>query len=158
MKSAGLKNICYFSAGSYEEWRPDKDRFDPVDIGKPLEGWPGETWLDVSSAKVRRIMADRLALAQAKGCDVVGRDNFDGFQTNGLGLMEANAIDFVKFLADETHVRGMALGLKNALSIITHDVRDVDFAVNEQCVENAEHEDAVHRQRQTRFRHRVPSR
>lgn len=38
----GKKVICYFSAGSYEKWRPDAAKFAKEDLGSPLVGWPGE--------------------------------------------------------------------------------------------------------------------
>ena len=42
--------ICYFSAGSHEDWRPDADQFPAGAIGAELDGWPGERWLDVRHA------------------------------------------------------------------------------------------------------------
>jgi hypothetical protein len=38
----GRRVICYFSAGSYEDWRSDASRFPKAAIGKPLDGWDGE--------------------------------------------------------------------------------------------------------------------
>lgn len=75
----GKKVICYFSAGSYEPYRPDSGQFESSDFGKVMDGWPDERWLDINSANVRRIMADRLALAKRKGCDGVDPDNMDGY-------------------------------------------------------------------------------
>ena len=34
--------ICYFSAGSYEDWRPDADAFGSNLLGQPLGDWDGE--------------------------------------------------------------------------------------------------------------------
>lgn len=43
LKSSGYRTICYFSAGSYEDWRPDANEFrNDTDIGSPLKGWEGE--------------------------------------------------------------------------------------------------------------------
>lgn len=89
----GKKVICYFSAGSYEDFRPDKGRFKASDLGKPLDGWPNERWLNLSSANVRSIMRDRIKLAWSKGCDAIDPDNVDGYvsllfpwhDTNNLG-------------------------------------------------------------------------
>ncbi|KHN93825.1 endo alpha-1,4 polygalactosaminidase precursor [Metarhizium album ARSEF 1941] len=137
--NAGIKVICYFSAGTYEEWRSDKDRFDQADMGKPLDDWPGERWLNVSSPSVRDIMKERIKLAASKGCLAIDPDNVDGYQNdNGIGLTSEQAVDFVKFLSDEAAAYNMSTGLKNAADII-HDVIDVvAFSVNEQCVENSE--------------------
>jgi hypothetical protein len=75
----GKKVICYFSAGSYEDFRPDKGRFNESDMGKPLDGWPNERWLNLSSENVRSIMKDRIKLAWSKGCDAIDPDNVDGY-------------------------------------------------------------------------------
>lgn len=83
LRKAGSYVICYFSAGSYEDWRPDKSHFDATDIGKPLADWQGERWLDVSSPRVRRIMKARIKLAASKGCDAIDPDNVDGYVSSG---------------------------------------------------------------------------
>ena len=75
----GKKVICYFSAGSYESYRPDAASFKSSDKGKELDGWPGEFWLQLNSSNVRDIMGKRLELAASKGCDGVDPDNVDGF-------------------------------------------------------------------------------
>lgn len=75
----GKKVICYFSGGSYEPGRPDSGEFEEADLGKELDGWPGEKWLKLSSENVRRIMKGRVELASEKGCDGVDPDNVDGY-------------------------------------------------------------------------------
>jgi hypothetical protein len=75
----GKKVICYFSAGSYESWRPDAKSFKDGDLGNNLDGWPGEKWLRLSSENVRGIMKNRLEMAKEKGCDGVDPDNVDGY-------------------------------------------------------------------------------
>ena len=35
-------------------------------IGDPLDGWPGESWLDIRDPAVRTILAARMELAQDK--------------------------------------------------------------------------------------------
>jgi hypothetical protein len=75
----GKKVICYFSGGSYEPGRPDSGDFTEDDMGKELDGWPGERWLKLSSSNVRGIMKKRVNLAMEKGCDGVDPDNVDGY-------------------------------------------------------------------------------
>jgi hypothetical protein len=79
LHDAGKKVICYFSAGSWEDWRDDKDQFAEEDLGKPLVGWPQERWLKLSSSKVREIMRRRISVAAAKGCDAIDPDNVDAY-------------------------------------------------------------------------------
>src|SRR5262245_55185638 len=38
MAGLGISRICYFSAGSYEDWRADADQLAPY-RGNPLQGW-----------------------------------------------------------------------------------------------------------------------
>ena len=128
--------ICYFSAGSYEEWRSDANLFDSEDLGNTLSGWPDERWLDITSENVRDIMEQRLDIAVSKGCDGVEADNVDGYSnSNGLGLMAADQLDYNRFLAEAAHERGLAIGLKNDLDQISNLISYFDFAINEQCYE-----------------------
>lgn len=129
----GVKVICYFSAGSAENWRDDFPQL-AAWRGKSLVGWPGEWWIDVRRPEVRSVMAARLDLAADKGCDAVDPDNVDGHANrNGLGLTASDQIDYLRFLADESHARGLAVGLKNAVDLIPQVIDEVDFTVNEQC-------------------------
>lgn len=77
------KAIAYFSAGSYEPGRPDSKDFKPADLGKSMDGWPKEKWLDIRSENVRRIMSQRIELAAQKGFDAVDPDNVDAYVSAG---------------------------------------------------------------------------
>lgn len=140
LHNQGRKVVCYFSAGSYENWRPDAGAFNNrTDLGSPLTGWPDEWWLDTNSTNVRNIMLSRLDLAAAKACDGVDPDNVDGYNNdNGLGLTQADAINYVHFLADAAHARNLSVGLKNAGEIIPQVLGKMQYAVNEQCVQYGE--------------------
>jgi hypothetical protein len=132
----GKHVICYFSAGSIEDWRPDAGKFQASDKGSAVEGWQGENWLRTKSTNVRNIMLARLDLAAKKKCDGVEPDNVDGFDnSNGLGLTPNDAIDYVTFLANAAHARNLAIGLKNAGSIVSRLVNTVDYSVQEECVQ-----------------------
>ncbi len=127
--------ICYFSAGSYEDWRPDKDQYPASVLGKDLDGWPGEKWVDIRRIDILGpILADRLDLARAKQCDGVEPDNVDGYTNNsGFPLSAADQLVFNRWLADQAHKRGLSIGLKNDLGQVTELVGDFDWALNEQC-------------------------
>lgn len=136
LQDQGRRVICYFSAGSYENWRPDKDKFKNSDLGNTMKGWEDEKWLDLTSTNVRNIMVSRLDLAREKGCDGVDPDNVDGYEKDndsGLDLTMEDAADFVNFLANETHARNMSIGLKNAGAIIPSVIGNMQWSVNEQC-------------------------
>ncbi|WP_300368756.1 endo alpha-1,4 polygalactosaminidase [Hydrogenimonas sp.] len=134
LKNDGKRVICYFSAGSYENWRDDKDLFPSEVLGKALDGWEGERWLDIRSAAVRDIMKSRLELAKNKGCDGVEPDNVDGYDNDsGFPLTYGDQIDYNRFLAEEAHRRGLAVALKNDLDQIEALEPSFDFALNEEC-------------------------
>ncbi|KAH8656825.1 endo alpha-1,4 polygalactosaminidase precursor [Ilyonectria robusta] len=141
LHSLNKKVICYFSAGTFEEWRPDASEFAKSDLGKAMDDWPGEKWLDLRSENVRSIMARRIKLAAEKGCDGIDPDNVDGYSNNnGVGLKKADSIDFIKFLSREARKYGLSIGLKNAGEIIPDVIDVVDFQVNEECVKYNEGE------------------
>ncbi|CEJ94908.1 hypothetical protein VHEMI10415 [[Torrubiella] hemipterigena] len=139
LKSNNINVICYFSAGTYEDWRSDAKQFQKSDIGSPLGDWPGESWLKTSSPNVRKIMAARIKLAADKGCSAIDPDNMDGYDNdNGLGLTQADTIDYAHWLAAEASKYNMATGLKNAAAVIPKVIDHIQFSVNEQCVEQNE--------------------
>jgi hypothetical protein len=139
LHAQGRKVICYFSAGSAENWRSDYARFQPSDLGNPLSGWAGEVWLDTRSPNVRAIMQSRLDLAASKGCDAVEPDNVDAYtNSSGFPLTAASQLDYNLFLAQEAHARNLAIGLKNDVDQVSELEPSFDFAVNEQCHQYAE--------------------
>jgi hypothetical protein len=79
MKAQGKKIICYFSAGSSENWRPDYNQFSQSDLGSGLVGWAGENWLNIRSAGVLNVMKNRIKMASEKGCDAIDPDNMGMF-------------------------------------------------------------------------------
>jgi hypothetical protein len=139
LKAAGRKVVCYFSAGSAENWRADYALFQASDKGKGLDGWPGEYWLDTRSTTVRSVMVARLDLAKQKGCDGVEPDNVDGYSnSSGFPLTAAHQLDYNKFLATQAHARGLAVALKNDVDQVAALEPYFDFAINEQCNEYSE--------------------
>ncbi|MDJ0752976.1 MAG: endo alpha-1,4 polygalactosaminidase [Ardenticatenaceae bacterium] len=127
--------VCYFSAGSYEDWRPDAGDFPPEIVGEPLEGWPGERWLDVSNLDLLQpIMNARLDLAVSKKCDGVEPDNMTAFQNeSGFELTPEDQLAYNIWLSEAAHERGLSIGLKNDLNQIEELVDYFDWALNEEC-------------------------
>lgn len=134
LTTAGRKVICYFSAGSREDWRPDANQFQAADYGNGLDGWPGETWLDTRSENVRSIMKTRLDLAVQKGCTGVEPDNVDAYANDsGFPLTEEDQVEYDVFLADEAHARGLSVGLKNSVELVPQLITHFDWSLNEEC-------------------------
>ncbi|MFA7686082.1 MAG: endo alpha-1,4 polygalactosaminidase, partial [Candidatus Gracilibacteria bacterium] len=140
LHSQNKKVICYFSAGSYEEFRNDAEDFPEEVLGNPLEGWEDEKWLDVSKIDLLApIMEKRLDLAVEKKCDGVEPDNMDGNNNDsGFDISYKDQIAYSKWIANEAHKRNLSVGLKNGLEQINDVVTYFDFAINEQCFEYEE--------------------
>jgi hypothetical protein len=135
LHAAGKKAICYISFGSWENWRPDRNRFPASVIGKPYDGWKGERWLDIRRiAVLAPIFEARLNKCKAKGFDAVEPDNLDGYQNKtGFPLTRADQLRFLKWLANAAHVRGLSIGLKNVPEFIPQVLPLYDWALTEEC-------------------------
>ncbi len=131
----GARAVCYLSAGSYEKFRPDAGDFPAAVLGKPLEGWPGERWLDVRRRDVLGpIMERRMDLCRDKGFDAVEADNVDGYANrSGFPLRGRDQLAYNRMLARAAHARGLSIGLKNDLDQVAALEPDFDWALNEQC-------------------------
>ncbi len=135
IKNSGRQVLCYFSAGSWEAWRPDADHFPRALLGKPYAGWPQERWLDIRHPALRPLIAARLDLARRKGCDGVDPDNVNGFENpTGFALTLAGQLRFNRWLAREAHRRGLLIVLKNTGALAGQLVRDFDAVVSESCL------------------------
>ncbi|PYR60326.1 MAG: endo alpha-1,4 polygalactosaminidase, partial [Acidobacteria bacterium] len=100
LHSQGRKAICYMSAGTWEDWRPDANQF-PASVKGQGNGWEGEKWLDIRNLDVLGpIMEARMDLCKAKGFDGVEPDNVDGYaNTTGFPLSNVDQMKFNTFLA-----------------------------------------------------------
>jgi len=129
------KAICYMSAGSSENWRPDFANFPQNVLGSNMDGWAGEKWLDVRNiAGLAPVMTARLNLCKQKGFDGVEFDNVDGYTNKtGFPLTANDQLAYNIFLANEAHKRGLTVALKNDIDQIPTLVNYFDYAVNEQC-------------------------
>lgn len=135
LRADGRVIVCYFSAGSYEPWKDDADQFPDDVIGRPLDGWPDERWLDHTRTEVRDVMAARLDRAVERGCDGVEPDNVTAHHNRtGFGITSLEQLAYNRWLADEAHHRGLSVALKNDVEQIPDLVDWFDFSVNEECM------------------------
>ncbi len=127
--------MCYFSAGTFEAWRPDASLFSIETLGSEMDGWPGEKWLDVRRMDLLApIMEARLDLAKSKGCDGVDPDNVDGFlNETGFPITYGEQLAFNIYLTNSAHERGLSIGLKDDLDQIPDLLPYFDWALNEEC-------------------------
>ena len=146
LKQAGHRVLCYVSAGTYEPWRPDKERFRQGGalagfVGPVNEDWAPERWLLVDPAHVDDVLAiqaDRMDLAVEKGCEGLEFDNLDPYDNRVRGVTEAHALAYSLALAEAAHARGLLAGFKNAPDNAAAAEPSFDFVVVESCVRYAE--------------------
>jgi hypothetical protein len=136
LHAAGRHVICYVNAGAFEDWRPDAGAYPEELLGKPLDGWPGERWLDIRRTDLLLpLLAARLDFCRAKGFDAVEADNVDGWANDtGFPLTAQDQLTFNTAVARLAHDRGMSVGLKNDVEQVTELEPVFDFAVNEECL------------------------
>jgi len=137
LHALGRKVICYLDVGSYEPDRPDSAKYPRALLGRSLDGWPNERWLDIRRLDLLGpLIAARMDLCAAKGFDGVEPDNVDGFSNDtGFPLTAAEQGRFNTWVAELAHRHGLAVGLKNDLDQVSALQPSFDFAVNEQCVQ-----------------------
>eukprot|EP00040_Diaphanoeca_grandis_P001804 m.19606 g.19606 ORF g.19606 m.19606 type:complete len:592 (-) comp12540_c0_seq1:173-1948(-) len=152
LKDDGRIVVCYFSAGTFEGWRPDWQQYFPFITSETYSGnqlpfagkmadWD-ERWLDIREiGLLTPIMRARLQLAKDKGCDAVEPDNMDAYTNGGetgIGLTSDDQLAYNRWLATEAHAIGMSIGLKNDVDQLEHLVDYFDWALNEQCFQYQE--------------------
>jgi hypothetical protein len=135
LHAAGRHVICYLSVGSWEQFRPDAADFPDSVLGRPLDGWPDERWLDVRRLDLLApLLRPRLDECARKGFDAVEPDNVDGYlNDSGFPLTADDQLAFNRWVAAEVRARGMSVALKNDPEQVPDLVGDFDFAVVEEC-------------------------
>lgn len=141
----GAKAVCYMETGAWERYRPDASAYPASVLGKAIEGYSDERYIDIRQlAVLRPVIEARLDLCKQKGFDGVEPDIDDavvdvGAEGIGFPVTSADQLAFNAMVASEAHERGLAIGLKNGTfgNDPARFVRDmepyVDFAVNEEC-------------------------
>jgi len=132
----GVTVICYFNAGAWEEWRDDADRYPGEIVGEAYPGWEGERFVDIRALDILGpILEARFDTCAGKGFDAVDPDNVDTYQAgSGFDLTQADQLRFNRWLAEEAHLRGLAIGQKNVPDLAAVLVDAFDFAVTEDCL------------------------
>jgi hypothetical protein len=143
LHAQGRKVVCYMSAGSWEEWRPDADQFPASVVGADYVGWPGEKWLDIRQIDViGPMMQARMDECQSKGFDGLDPDNVDAYTIDtGFPLTYEDQIAYNTWLASEAHRRGLSIGLKNNVEQVSDLLPHFDWALTEGCFDQGWCED-----------------
>lgn len=135
LQAQGIKVVCYINMGSWEDWRPDAGDYPSSLIGRKYTGWPGERWLDIRQVDLLApLLTARLDLCAAKGFDGVEPDNLDGYTNHtGFEISYQDQLIFNRWVADQAHARGLAIGLKNDPDQVADLVDIFDWALVESC-------------------------
>ena len=135
LRKAGKIPICYVSVGTWENWRPDRRDFPQSLLGKPLDNWPGERYLDIRNLTLLGpILLARLDLCRAKGFLAVEPDNVDvADNDSGFQISKADTLRFLKWLAAMAHNKGLSIGLKNVPELSETLAGTFDWALTEDC-------------------------
>lgn len=145
LKAKGIYVVCYTEVGSYNIQRADAAEFRKVPglIGKPMDGFEDEYWIDVRMTDaLMPIMTARLDKARAKGCDGVEPDLDDSFnqgeENTGFDLTMEDSLYYLQLLVDAAHARGLSMGLKNGPEMAPYAAVFADWALNEECNQHDE--------------------
>lgn len=134
--------IAYLSAGTFEPFRADADAFPASAIGNPLASYPDEAWLDVRHPEVRALMAARLDVARDRGFDGILPTNLSGYRSDtGFELTAADQRAYSAWLADETHARGMLIGMAGDFDHAPQLIDRFDWAVHYGCIARGDCDD-----------------
>jgi len=131
----GRRVVCYIDVGTWENWRPDADRFPKSVLGKPDGHWKGERWLDISRLSVLQpIMSARFKMCARKGFDAVDPDNIDGYENRtGFKLTAAQQLTYDRWVAKRIHSFGLSAAQKNDNDQVADLRSSFDWAVLEEC-------------------------
>jgi hypothetical protein len=135
----GAHVICYVEIGAAENYRPDYRTFPASALGRPVDGYPDERYLDIRNDQVVDVIKARIDMCRQKGFDAIEPDIDDSYtDATGFPITEAADIAYVHTLASSAHELGMAWGQKNGdadrqFSIALQPT--TDFLLDEQCFE-----------------------
>jgi len=80
-------------------------------------------------------MSKRLDACKSKGFDGIDADNVNGYENDtGFNITKEDSVAYIRWIANESHRRGMAFSLKNSERLIPYVVNDVDMLQSESCV------------------------
>lgn len=135
----GIKVICYFSAGTWEDWRPDAGEYPEEIIGDAWDEWDGERFVDIQRIDLLApILEARMDMCAEKGFDAIDPDNIDSYSADtGFPLTEQDQLAFNTWIAGAAHERGLAVGQKNVPELTAELESSFDFAVSEDCFDDS---------------------
>lgn len=135
LKGGGKRVICYVDVGGWESYRPDASRYPKSVLGRTIDGWPDERYVDIRRIDLLSpIIGARFDMCKAKGFDAIEPDVLDAYTArSGFPLSSTDQLRFNRWVATMAHDRGMSVALKGDVDQAASLVTDFDFAINEEC-------------------------
>jgi len=153
LHAKGIYVVAYMETGAWESYRDDAALFPKAALGKTLDGYPDERFLDIRSGKpysatVRSLMKARILSMAKKGFDGIEPDiddtgaNLEGCVgqsgDTGFCISLAENIAYNAELAAYAHSLGLSWGMKNGggdSAFIAAELNTVkaDWALVEEC-------------------------
>jgi hypothetical protein len=139
LKAKGIVVVCYLETGSWENYRSDAGSFPASILGKTMNGYPDEKYLDIRSQTTKDLIVKRLDVAKSKGCDGIEPDiddaYFEGSGATGFPITYQDQVSYDTYMANAAHARGMSMGLKNGADaqFVKDMLPAIDWVLNEQC-------------------------
>jgi hypothetical protein len=134
--------VAYLSAGTFESFRADADEFPASAIGNTVIDYPDEAWLDIRHPEVRALMAARLDVARDRGFDGLLPTNLSGYRIDtGFDLTAEDQRAYSEWLADETHARGLLIGMAGDFEQAPQLIDRFDWAVHYGCIARGDCDD-----------------
>lgn len=136
-EARGVRTVCYLSAGTWEDYRPDAGDYPEEILGNNWDEWD-ERFVDIRRLDLLGpILEARLDLCAAKGFSAVEPDNIDTYwEDTGFDLTASDALAFAQWFARQAHARGLVVAQKNAPELAGRLVGFFDFAITEDCFDD----------------------
>ncbi len=139
LKARGVRIVCTLHAGVWSSAWPDADAWQPAMLGRGVWGEATQRWVDIRQTSVRDLVAARLDVAVALGCDAIDAYRLDAYLENtGLPITRGDQLVFDRWLAQAAHQRGLGIGLRGAVDLIPELMDHYDFALTDGCLERAD--------------------
>lgn len=138
LHAAGKRVICYIETGAWESYRADAAEFPPEVLGKTMDDYPDERYVDVRSPIVVELIKARVRMCADKGFDAIEPDIDDSYtEDTGFPITFEDNLAFNEEIAEYAHSLGLSIGLKNGDEPAFAEAMEpfVDFALTEQCFE-----------------------
>ncbi|KNC76147.1 hypothetical protein SARC_11344 [Sphaeroforma arctica JP610] len=131
--------VCYFSAGTAEDWRPDY--LDMMEYASKDSRYPGEYWMDITQWKsFKHLIKARMEEAVKKGCHGIEPDNTDAYEYGSDAVpgetkdsLKPYQIEYMRWMANTAHELGLEIAQKNTVDLIPDLIDVMDYAINESC-------------------------